>query len=88
MRLLKYGIYFLPKQLLCIYLGDYVSSALDKVNVLARGCNRCLIISGACVIETSSNFLKELRSSQFGLQMNPLLLKYKNLCNIQSPEIL
>lgn len=63
---------------MCIYLEDYVSSALDKVNRLARGCNRCLVISGTCVIEIPSIFLKELRSLQFGLQINPLLQKYKN----------
>lgn len=33
-------------------------------------------------------FLKELRSSQFGLQRNQFLLKYNNLCNKQSMEIL
>lgn len=50
MRLLKYEICLLPKQLVCIYLEDYVSSALAKVNRLARYCNRCQIISGTCVI--------------------------------------
>lgn len=45
------NLFCLPKQLVCFYLKDYVSSALVKVDRLARGCNRCLIISGTCVIE-------------------------------------
>lgn len=53
---------FSSKTIMCIYLEDYVSSALDKVNRLARGCNRCLVISGTCVIEIPSIFLKELRT--------------------------
>lgn len=71
----------IKKKLVCIYLKDYVSSALDKVDRLPRGCNRGLIISCTCVIEISLNFFRALRSSQFGLQINPLLLKDSSLCN-------
>lgn len=47
---------FSSKILVCIYLEYYVSSALDKVDRLGRGCNGGLVISCTCVIEISSNF--------------------------------
>lgn len=47
---------FSSKKLLCTYLDDYVSSALDKVDRLARGCNGGLVISCTCVMEISSKF--------------------------------